>query len=173
ELGKARRPTDQVKNALVLVGLEAVLCDQRGGDGRLVGFHREYVTRRLSIYTRCRQGIHVYYSVSLPASRRQSAVAAEEEHAGVDLAARAFAEPRDRQVELLDHQAGLARLVAGLPEKRARANLVEPHAVAREAGLEGGQFLIGQWVDRFGVRHPFHDGLETEEGAKPHEVADV
>ncbi len=60
-------------------------------------------------------------------------VAAEEEHAGVDLAAGAFVQPGNRLIKLLDHQARLARSLAALGEERAGADVVELQAVAVEA----------------------------------------
>src|SRR5580704_6389059 len=41
ELGEARFAADELLKARVFVRLEAVLGDQFGGDGGLVGFHRQ------------------------------------------------------------------------------------------------------------------------------------
>ena len=49
ELGDRRLAPDQLQNALVFLGLEAVFGDQRGSDFRLVGDHASEVPRRTSL----------------------------------------------------------------------------------------------------------------------------
>ena len=69
ELGEARLAADQLEDALILVRLEAVLGDQRGGDGGFVGNHRRYVTCAGRQFHPPAPGIHAYYSAGVAGAR--------------------------------------------------------------------------------------------------------
>ena len=70
ELGEGRRPSDQIEDALVFVGLEAVLGNQCGSDGGFIADHARYLTRADSNFIRRTQAIHAYSSTSSRLFRR-------------------------------------------------------------------------------------------------------